>query len=455
VSQPESASRLSRLVRRILGVPRYLIRHPGRSLVIVLLLLLIGVGASMAGFYLWASYHLREARAALERYHNNEAMLHLHACLTVRPHDPDALLLAARAARRSNNLDGADEFLNQYQTVRGADDEALFLERVLVRVQRGEIDSVSNYCRSLIEQDHPAAPLVLEAIARGCMRMYRPVEAEHALKEWLQRQPDNPEALSLQGQLYDLQMRMHDAIVSFRRALTVDPELDEARIRLFNELMQLGLAEEAQPHLEYLCQRFPDNPMLQVHLARSRDRQGQMEEAEKILDAVLARHPNLAAALAERGKLAQRARQTEEAERYLRKAVQLEPGDHQANYQLWLCLDQNGKAEEARKVWDHMDQITEDMRVIQDIAATKMQRTPHDPALHYKVGMISLRAGSTEEGLRWLQSALKEDPAYAPAHLALANYYQRRGDLNRAAQHRQKAGVKTDSAPPAPGPKQP
>jgi predicted Zn-dependent protease len=404
----------------------------------------------MAGGYLWASYHLRVARAALERYHNSEAISHLNDCLKVRPRDSEALLLAARAARRTNNLDEADRLLDRYQAVRGKDDEDLFLERVLVRVQRGELDSVSNYCQSMIEQDHPATILILEALTRGCLRMYRPQAAESSLNEWLKRQPDNAEALCLQGQVYDLEMRMHDAIASFRRALTVDPELDEARLRLCTILMQLGLAEEAEPHLEYLCQRFPENPMLQVHLARSRDRQGKPEEAEKLLDAVLARHPNFAPALGERGKLAQRAGQTEEAERLLRRAAQLEPGDYQANYQLSLCLEKNGKADEARKVSEHLEQIMNDMKEIQDIAAVKMQRSPHDPELHYKIGVISLRAGSPEEGLRWLNSALKEDPSYAPAHQALANYYQRRGDSSRAAQHRLKAGTKQAGSPAAP-----
>jgi tetratricopeptide (TPR) repeat protein len=448
---------LRRLFRSVFAVPRYLLRHPSRGLAVALLLLLIGGGTGMAGMYLWGAYHLRAARAALERYHNNEAMWHLQACLAVRPHDAEAILLAARAARRANNLDEADRILDQYQVERGKDDEDLFLERVLVRVQRGEIDSVSNYCQTLIEKNDPATPLVLESLARGCMRMYRPLEAEKALDDWLQRQPDNAEALNLQGQVFDLEARMHDAIASYRRALTADDQLDDARMRLCNVLMQLGLMDEAEPHLEYLGKRFPNNPMLQVHLARARVRHGQTEEAEKILTAVLARFPDYAPALLERGKLAQLAGQAQEAEKLLRRATQLEPGDVQAYYQLFLCLQANGKAEEARKTQEHMEQISDDMRAIQEIAATQMQRRPHDPELHYKVGMISLRAGSAEEGLRWLNSALKEDPGYAPAHQALADYYQRRGDFNRAAQHRQMAKGKQAGAPAAPadGPKKP
>jgi tetratricopeptide (TPR) repeat protein len=408
------------------------------------LLALIGVGAAMIGVNLWASYHLRLARAALERYHTREAVPHLRDVLTIRSRDPEALLLASRAARRGGALDEADRYLDQYQEVRGPEDAALLLERVLVRVERGELDSVSNFCRAHIEQDDPATPLILEALARGYLRMYRPREAERSLEEWFRRQPDNPQALLIQGQVFDLETRHHDSIASYRRALTVDPEMEDARLRLCEALMQLGLMSEAEPHLKYLSERIPENLMVQVHLARARDRLGQSEEAEKIIDAVLARHPRYPPALAERGKLALRAGRADEAEKWLREAVALEPGDYQAHYQLSLCLEKNGKPDEAQKEQAQLQQIEEDIKRIQSISMGEMQQRPHDPDLHYQAGTIALRAGAVEEGLRWLHSALRENPNHVPSHKALMEYYQRIGDFRRARQHREKAGVQSN-----------
>ncbi len=297
---------LGHLARSCFAGPRYLIRHPARCLAILVMVVLIGAGAAIAVFYLWASYHLRIARAALKRYHTREAVPHLRAALSIRPRDPEALLLTARAAQRANSLEAADRLLDQYQEVRGPEDESLILERVLVRVERGELDSVLNFCLARIERDDAGTPLILEAMSRGYLRMYRPREAERTLTEWLQRQPDNPQALLIQGQVYDLETRQHDSIASFRRALTADPEMDDARLRLCEALMQLGLTGEAQPHLEYLSRRLPDNLMVQVHLARVQDRMGHTEKAEALVDAVLARQPRFPPALAERGKLALR-----------------------------------------------------------------------------------------------------------------------------------------------------
>ncbi|HTU16594.1 MAG TPA: tetratricopeptide repeat protein [Gemmataceae bacterium] len=438
VSSPApSPSRLARLGYLLVALPRAVLRRPGRSLAILGLLLLIGVGVGVAGVMLWASYHLRTGRAALQHYHTAEAIPHLQAALAVWPNDPETLLLAARAARRSGSFDSADHLLDSYQEMRG-EDEDLTLERVCVRAERGEPDSVSKYCRSLIEQDHAASPLLFEALAKGELRGYQPHKAEKLLEEWLQRQPDNPQALLIQGQVYDLEMRQADAVKSYRAALTADPTLDEARLRLCDGLMQLGSVEEAEPHLEYLSRRIPNNLMVQVYRARIQDRLGNGAEAERMLEAVLARQPRFVPALVERGKLAWRAGQTAEAEKRLRQAVEREPGDYQAHYQLFLCLEKNSKHDEAQKEQERLRQIEQDLKEIQAIAGGAMEQSPHNADLHYQVGMISLRAGSVEEGLRWLHSALKEDPNHQRAHQALMEHYQRIGDLGRAREHRQK-----------------
>jgi tetratricopeptide (TPR) repeat protein len=281
---------LARLIRAVLAWPRILLRHPSRSLMITALMVFIGAGSGVAGVWFWASYHLRMGRMALERYHTAEAVPHLQAALSIWPNDPETLLLAARAARRSGSFEIADRLLDSYQEL-GRQDENLTLERVCLRAERGEPDSVSKSCRTFIEQDHPGSPLLFEALVRGYMRVYQPLRAEKLLNEWLQRQPDNPQALFIQGQILDLQMRQTESIQSYRAALTVDPTLDEARLRLCDALMQLGSIEEAQPHLVYLHRRLPNHLMLQVYLARIQDRQGHPEEAERMLEAVLASTP--------------------------------------------------------------------------------------------------------------------------------------------------------------------
>jgi tetratricopeptide (TPR) repeat protein len=412
---------------------------------VLVLLTLAGAGAALAGVEGWALYHFRAARLAVERYHNLEAQEHLAACLHVWPHDTATLLLAARTARRMGAFDEAEVLLDRCRDRTGNED--LALERLLLQTMRGDVDGAGKVCRDLVEKDHPATPLVLEALAYGFMNMYRVQEAAFVLHVWLERQPDNTQALVLQGVLFANGGRHDDATATFAHVLELDPQHDEARLRLANLLVDLGHARDALPHLEYLRRRQPDSMELQVTLARCRDLLGEQEEAEKILDDVLARQPDYPAALAERGKLALRDGQMADAERLLRDAAARQPGDYQLHYRLYLVLKQNGKADEAREEQELMKRLEADLRRINEIMTRQMQLTPHDPALHCEVGTLTMRSGTPREAERWFLSALKEDPDYAPAHKALADYYQRIGNLREAARHRQWAGPADAGAP--------
>ena len=55
-----------------------------------------------------------------------------------------------------------------------------------------------------------------------------------------------------------------------------------------------------------------------------------------------------------------------------------------------------------------------------------------DPAPRCETGTLLLRNGREQEGVRWLISALRNDPLYRPAHKALADHYERLGKRDLA-----------------------
>lgn len=410
-----------------------------RLLAILLLLSLSGVGAGLIGRQLWAAHHFRRGRAALERYHSQEASDHLRKCLTVWPHDAETLLLAARAARRLGAFDDAEHLLDTYRTVRGQDDE-LTLEQILLRAERGDLEAVRAYCQSLLDRQDPATPLVLEALAHGSLRMFQFKQTEDLLGLWLKQDPDNVQALWLQGSLLQTRNKLSDAATSLRRVVQLDSEHDEARLQLCDVLLDLSQAKDALPHLEYLAKRLPDRPQARIALARCLDQLGRTAEAEEELATVVERWPNYAPALVARGRLALRAGRVEDAEVWLRKGCELGPGDVQALYQFHQCLVRRGKAEDAKAVLSRLKQAEEDTQRFTEIITYHLQNAPHDSALHQELGAILLRAGAVDEGMRWLNRALKENPDHRPTHRTLADYYQRTGEFGKAARHRTLAG---------------
>jgi tetratricopeptide (TPR) repeat protein len=405
----------------------------------LLLLAVTAFGASVAGINLWADYHLRAARTALEHYHNHEAVGHLGACLQIWPRNLDCLLLAARAARRLNAFADAESFLERYRAARGSEDDNVMLEDILLLAQRGEVDTVRRCCQTLVEEDHPETPLILEAMTSGYIRQFRLHDALACLEDWQKRQPENPQAFFLKGRVFDQGMNLGEAVVCYRRVLQLDGDYDDARLHLAGKLLDLAQADEALPHLRYLHRRLPDNPLVQVLLARCRAQLGQAAQAEKLLDDLLARFPDDVMALAERGSLALQRGQNAAAEAWLSRAVEQAPGNYQAYYSWYLALTRLGRTDEAGKVQKHLEEMKRDLARIQEIVTRQMQEKPHDPALHYEAGQIALRAGAMDEGVRWLESALKEDPGYEPAHKALADFFERVGSPGRAAQHRRAA----------------
>lgn len=426
-------------VRALAAQLRGVARRPGRTVGVAALLGLIGVGVYLAGRQVWASAQLRAGRAALERHHYAEARRRLEACLRVRPDAPEVLLLSARAARRTQDFETADRRLDAYLRLRGEDDD-LTVERALVRAERGEVDAVEPFCRALVARNHPATPLALEALTAGYLRSYRLEDAELSLKFWAERLPDDVQALLFRGTIFELRLNPQEALCTYRRAVELDPEFDDARARLAVNLLELVQASEALPHLEYLVSRRPDNPAYRVELARCQAQLGAHDKALELLDEVLARRPDHGPALAERGIQTLQGGRAADAEPFLRRACALMPADYQLHYQWLQCLARLGRAGELRAVQDRLKAIEDDIKRLKDIVTLHMQRAPHNPDLHYELGMIAMRAGNLRDGLRWFESALRHDPVHAPSHQALAGYYQRVGQLGRAARHLEVAG---------------
>jgi tetratricopeptide (TPR) repeat protein len=381
-------------------------------------------------------YHLREARRALTQFHPEQARVHLDSCLRTWPQSSEIHLLAARAARLADDTDGAEMHLQECERLDWS--PAVTLERALLRAQNGDLDQVEGYLHYQVKEEHPDTVFILEALARGYVRLYRISQAQFCLKLWLEMEPNNTRALLAQGHMWAQVHNFTDAVGDFRRVLEVEGASAEARLGLANALLELAQPEEALPLLEELRQQQPDNPEVLVRLARCQVMLNRPDEALATLDDVLASHPDLAPALHGRAQVALQQGNPEEAEKLARRAVAANPYDYEQNYLLYECLKQCGKPKEAQKQFLELERIKKSLQRMQELARQDLQSAPNDPAVRYEMGMLCLGLGREEVGLGWLLSALQKAPEFKPAHAALAKYYQSKGDDERAEQHRKK-----------------
>jgi tetratricopeptide (TPR) repeat protein len=425
------------VIRSSLARLKGLAHQPMRLLALLLALVALGLLLALLGTQWWASYHLRAAQAALRLARLDQARDHVAQCLRVWPDHFDACLLAAQVARRAEDYEEAERHLTRCQEQRGGGlPEEVALEQMLVRAQRGGMDTLMPYLRGLVEQEHPASPLILEAMARGYIRAFRYGDAAAVLAVWVSRDPDNIQARLLQGFVREQNGPKSQAAEDFRRVIELDPDNEEARLRLgLLLLLERAMPAEAAVHLEYLVRKQPDNPDALTRLALCRLTLNRQEEAREILQGVLQAHPRHRLALSAWGELAMQTDQPAEAERCFRQVLAIDRADYLTLFKLHKCLRQLGKDREAQATEDRLRVMEADGDRIRKIIKEELPYTPNSPALQTEIGTILLRSGSDREGRQWLYSALRSDPGYLPAHRALVAYYRRIGDTPMAARH--------------------
>jgi Tfp pilus assembly protein PilF len=313
------------------------------------------------------------------------------------------------------------------------------LEGAMLKAASGELADTEDLLLREVDRGSAEAVQILEALAQGYIRTYRLGNAMHCLDRLLEREPDHVRALIWRASLWQSAGNDAGAEADYRRAVDAQPDHVGARCRLGEFLLRHTQGEEALSQYEYLRQRpGGDQPIVLLGLARSHRQLGATDSARQVLDNLLARYPHEGDALIERGKLALETESPAAAEGWLRRAVADSPFSGQANYLLAQSLRQQGKDDEAGEFDAAQERIESDRKRLELVVA-QVGKTPSDPALRREAGQICLRNGKEREGLRWLFSALAQDPQDGPTHAALADYYERAGKPDLAVKHRRQA----------------
>jgi predicted Zn-dependent protease len=428
-------------------------RHPRWTVgsVIVLAVLLSGAGYR-AGWFFWARAHFRAAQQALDQHAWREALDHLEASLRGWPKSPVTHLLAARAARRLELLDEAEEHLDACLRLQDGEPKATEVERALVRVHRGDLAGVESFLRISVQEGEADAVEILDILSAALILNYRIHDAQHCLDELLRRQPDHFHALVRRGWTAQSMSRYPEAVAYLDKALALRPDADSVRLSLAELQIAIGRFTDAREHLEALHARQPDNPSVLFGLARCFAGTGQEEKAVPLLDRLLGQHPNDWKALSERGWLAVQFDRPAEAENYLRRAAALAPPDLPLLVRLSDCLRLLGKDDEARTYRDKADRLKADFQRAAHLGDLIREKSPNDPALRQELACILLRLGKQQDALHWFQTALEKDPRHPPTHESLAAFYDQVGNFRQAAYHKrfrsELGGANTGGSPP-------
>jgi predicted Zn-dependent protease len=423
---------------RVRRAPRFLFGSRPRAIVSALAicaLAWLGWGAARA---VRAELAYRDAERALARYDFPTARERLRLAGELRPGKAGVWLLAAQAARRDGDLAAAKDCLARYESLAGALAPEAALERSLRQVQQGEVETGVYHLTSLVDSGHPASEQILEALAVGSVQVYYFDRAGFWVHHLLARFPKNPVGRLIRAQVDDVLGKRDRAAAGCREVLGDFPENAKARLLLAGLLFQTQKFAEAAAEYEEVRRRQPDALRPLLGLAMCRERLGRADDARPLTRELEERFPDNGAALLECGRSALNEGRLADAERLLRRAAALIPFDDEAHYQLGLCLERAGKIDESRSHLERFKQIRADLERL-DALLKAVVGSPQDPAPRREAGLICLRNGQPDEGLRWLLGALEVAPADKATHQALAEVYEARGDAGRAGHHRERA----------------
>ena len=329
------------------------------GVLVVVVLLLSGALAYQIGRFVWANHHYSAAEQALEHYDYEEASAHLDKYLTVHPTESQGLLLAAQTSRRRGEFADAERRLRLAQQ-HGAAPEAMNTERQLLRIQTGDLTDapqLATFCEAHVGE--PSGALALEVLIEGSLTAFNLSLTKWAVDLWLEHRPttaDQVQGLVWRGRLNEFVQNFPQALADFQRAVELDPDSRQARLRLVAALIREE-PREAVPHLEWMRRRRPDDPEVLFLTARLRRNLGQPEEAGKLLDELLVSTPNKFPALVERGRVAMDLNHPDEAELWLRRALEVAPGQREVLLALGDCMRQSGRLDEAKQYQDKVQEI--------------------------------------------------------------------------------------------------
>jgi len=410
-------------------------------------LLLATVLLAVAGYLLWrqgsAYAELRAARADLDQYKFVEAEEHLTKCLAIWPSRADVWLLSGQAARRREDYVKAEERYAQVQRLNnGQTTDELNFERVLMQAQLDPDDKL-DYLRQLVEAHDPRSNLILEAMIRGYMRRHRYLDAGFLANVWLERKPDDPYALLCRGAVRDQIGPRNQCIEDFQRVLEINPDQEEARMRLSRSLLELARPSEALATIRPLADKYPTEPKVLVTLAECQDAVGEFAAAEATARKVLTIQATNEDALTLLGKILIDRDQFAEAERHLRQAIKLRPSLYQARLQLHRVLVSTHRDREAEEVKAFLTNSAKDSVRLAAISSEELPKTPRNPALFLEVGQIFLRASEPSIAIHWLTDGLRHAGSspvlQRQIHLELATANEKLGDKGRAETHTRSA----------------
>jgi tetratricopeptide (TPR) repeat protein len=275
---------------------------------------------------------------------------------------------------------------------------------------------------------------------------FRLGEAAAVIDRWMREAPRDARPYLLQTEIDTRNNAKPELIIArYRDALARDPELDQARLGLANQLGQnYRFAEAAVEYAAYLARR-PTDPMGYLGAGQIAAELGQYAEATRLLDQALTLLPQDSEVLAARADVELRKSNPEAALSYFDRAVKSDPFDYRIRYQRMLILARLGRTAEASSERAILDHLADDQKHFSKISR-ELRRNPLSAGLRSEAARWLMGHGHEDEAIEWANLVLNSDPSHPAMNRLLADYYRKKGQVGLANFHEAHAASPSDHA---------
>jgi len=382
---------------------------------------------ALVSVYAWQNMGYRQGIVSVESLlrseENSKAIAALESLKARFGERADLRHMLARAYRQSGKKEPFERQLELAQGL-GLRSETVQAERFLFEAQLGDLESLEARVADFMVSNEPmfddaARSLVfgllrnqnseaVEPTFRGMMRLARR-DWKNALLELepaLEKHPDFLPLYLQAGMAYQGDQQFERAEAMLDRFLQSQPDSAEGLLSYSEVLRKLGKAEQALGRIETTLSisdpSKPIPPSLRLQIAKL---YLDVDESQKVIDTL--------------SGLAKLWPEDVEIASTLSQAYQ-RLGDEQRSASYAAIADTGQK-----------------QTVLADGMLFELLSNPNRTAEQcYALGHLLLHKKSRENGIYWLEAALKLDEKFAPAHQDLALYYDRTEQPQFAAVHR-------------------
>ncbi|HET9886645.1 MAG TPA: tetratricopeptide repeat protein, partial [bacterium] len=267
----------------------------------------------------------------------------------------------------------------------------------------------------------------------------RDAEAESVLRDILNNDPDNVEAMGELALLRKTQGNWEDAKKWCEEVLRRRPESSSTRMNLASALLQLNDRRAALAQYDEIVRRDPRHADAWALRGSLLSEQGRHDEAIESMARAISIEPQDAKLIAGLGRAQEDAGDSAKALAEYDRALALDPAERSAIVQKGLLLSHLGRSTDAAATFrSGLERIPDDPEILNnlawllvdksidpaeafELAGRAIRQSPEDPAFLDTFGWAAVRAGKAREGIESLRKALAAtNDATVCAHLGIA-----------------------------------